>query len=282
MKGMARKKIGLYNEDISVTPEHHLYIEISEEEMVLLSKSGNTQIEAFELFSLDRSSTDDWNDIFYEVKSASRFLNSGFRQVSIFFNVDESILIPEKLLTATSAEDYLNLIYGESTRHEVRYEKLLATKVFINAYRIRKSIIELLNRQFVIFQCSHTYSNLLNDVMRRPRIDDRFLKIQVYTHHFVVAFWKDERLQLIHAYRYHSAEDLLYYLLRITSQFSVESTECKVELSGMIDHSSILFTQIKNVFPNIQLDNMQAVGVFKAALEEYPAHYFTPFYKLTV
>ncbi|MCA6445536.1 MAG: DUF3822 family protein, partial [Chitinophagaceae bacterium] len=177
---MARKKIGLYNEDISVTPEHHLYIEISDEEMVLLSKSGNAQIEAFELFNLDKSSNDDWNDIFYEVKSASRFLNSGFRNVHIFFNVDESILIPEKLLTATSAEDYLNLVYGESTRHEVRYEKLQATKVFINAYRIRKSIIELLNRQFVIFQNSHTYSNLLNDVMRRPLIDDRFLKIQVY------------------------------------------------------------------------------------------------------
>ncbi|MGL1608675.1 hypothetical protein ACSTIN_23040, partial [Vibrio parahaemolyticus] len=65
-------------------------------------------------------------------------------------------MIPEKLLTATSAEDYLNLVCGESTRHEVRYEKLQATKVFINAYRIRKSIIELLNRQFVIFQNSHT------------------------------------------------------------------------------------------------------------------------------
>jgi hypothetical protein len=50
----------------------------------------------------------------------------------------------------------------------------------------------------------------------------------------------------------------------------------------MLDHSSVMFAQIKNVFPNIQLDNMQAVGVFKAALEEYPAHYFTPFYKLTV
>jgi len=279
---MARKRIGLYNDDISVTPEHHLYIEISEEEMVLLSKSGNSQIEAFELFSLDKSSTDDWNDIFYEVKSGSRFLNSSYRQVSVFFNVDESILIPEKLLTATSAEDYLNLVYGESARHEVKYEKLLATKVFINAYRIRKSIMELLGRQFVIFQSSHSYANLLNDVMRRPRIEDRFIKVQFYTHHFVVAIWKDERLQLIHSYRYHQAEDVLYYLLRITTQFSMEPGDCVVEMSGMIDTSMIMYTQIKNIFPTIHLDNMQAVGVFKAALEEYPAHYFTPFYKLTV
>ncbi|KAF0236495.1 MAG: DUF3822 family protein [Sediminibacterium sp.] len=280
---MARKKIGLYKPDTNFSYNHQLVVELGNDELVCLVKNEETgEIDGFELFSLDKSSQDDWNDIFYEIKSGSTIFNNTFKQVFCYFNVEESLLIPEKLLTATSAEDYLNLIFGESIRHEVKYEKLLATKVFINAYRVRKSIIELLNRQFIIFQTGHTYSNLLNDVMRRPRIDDYFLKIQFYSHHFIIAVWKEERFQLIQSYRYHSAEDILYFVLRITQQFDFDPAYVVLELSGMVDVESNTYTQLAKVFANIHLDAIEPDGIFKSAMDEYPAHYFTPFYKLAL
>ncbi len=280
---MARKKIGLYNEETINGSTHQLVVEIADEAFVCMAKSDLTgEIDAFELFSLDKSEQDDWNDIFYEIKTGSSIFNNNYKKVTCYFNTEEAIMVPEKLLTATSAEDYLNLIYGESVRHEVKYEKLIATKVFINAYRVRKAITELLGRQFIIFQTAHTYSNLLNDVMRRPFVDQQFIKLQFYTHHFILAVWKEERFQLIQSYRYTATEDVLYYLLRIVQQYQFELSDVSIEISGMIEVETNLMLQLSKIFPKIQMDNLQATGIFKMAESEYPLHYFTPYYKLSV
>ncbi len=281
---MARKKIGLYTEGANLNYNHHLIVELGNDELVCMSKNEDSgEVDAFELFSLDKGVKEDWNDIFYEIKSASSIFNNTFKQVFCYFNAEEALLIPEKLLTATSAEDYLNLIFGESSRHEVKYEKLLATKVFINAYRIRKSIAELLNRQFIIYQSGHTYSTILNDVMRRPSISENLIKIQFYTHHFIIAVWKEKRFQLIQSYRYHQAEDVMYYVFRIAQQFDFDPAFTVMEISGMIDMESNVYTQLSNIFHHINMENIvHPTGVFKAAVDEYPAHYLTPFYKLTL
>ncbi|MEI6265858.1 MAG: DUF3822 family protein [Sphingobacteriia bacterium] len=280
---MARKKIGLYNEETINGSTHQLLVEIADEAFVCMAKSDLTgEIDAFELFSLDKSEQDDWNDIFYEIKTGSSIFNNNYKKVTCFFNTEEAIMVPEKLLTATSAEDYLNLIYGESVRHEVKYEKLIATKVFINAYRVRKAITELLGRQFIIFQTSHTYSNLLNDVMRRPFINHQFIKLQFYSNHFILAVWKEERFQLIQSYRYNTPEDVLYYLLRIVQQYQFDLSDVLLEVSGMIEVETSLMLQLSKIFPKIEMDNLQTTGIFKMAESEYPLHYFTPFYKLSL
>jgi Protein of unknown function (DUF3822) len=280
---MARKKAGFYSDTTISGLGHDLTIELGDEEMVCMTKSIDTGlIDSFELFSFDKDATEDWNDIFYEIKTLSATFNKQYKQVFCYFNTEESILIPEKFLTASSAEDYLNLVYGDNPRMELKYEKLHATKVFINAYRIKKSITELLNRQFIIFQTAHSYSNILNEVMRRPRLDEQFIKIQFYTHHFIFALWKGERLQMIQTFPYKTAEDLLYYLLRIEQQFALERAIAVVEVSGMIDIESNIYKQITHVFQHVHLDAIQPTGVFKLMQDEYPAHYFTPFFKLTV
>lgn len=279
---MARKNIGLYNSGANNTQNHQLIIELGNDELVCMSvNTENGTADAFELFQLDKGYKDDWNDIFYEIKAASGIFNSNFKQVLCYFNSPESLMVPEKLLTATSAEDYLNLVFGESTRHEVKYEKLHSTKAFINAYRIRKSIVELLNRQFVIFKSSHIYSNIINDVFNRTRLDDNLIKIQFYSHHFIIAVWKDKKFQLIQSFTFNQTEDILYYLLRISHQFDFDNANTVLELSGMLDIESAIYGQINKLFTQIRLDCVhQASGVFLSALDEYPAHYLTPYYKL--
>ena len=280
---MARKKIGLYNEEPINGSTHQLIMEFADDAFVCMAKSDLTgEIDAFELFSLDKSKNDDWNDIFYEIKIGSALFNYHYKKVTCYFNTDESIMVPEKLLTATSAEDYLNLIYGENVRHEVKYEKLIATKVFINAYRVKKAITELLSRQFIIFQTSHTYSNLLNDVMRRPFIEQQFIKLQFYTHHFILAVWKEERFQMIQSFRYNTPEDVLYYLLRIKEQYQFEIADLTLEISGMIEPGTILYTQLNKLFPKIITDNLQGSSIFDQADTGIPKHYFTPYYKLSL
>lgn len=280
---MAIKKAGFYQNEYISGALFQLFIELDEQEMICMSKSLETgQIVAFEQFVLEKGEHEDWNDIFYEIKTISKLFNQTFKQIICYFNTVEAVLVPEKYLTATSAEDYLNLIYGENNRMEVKYEKLMSTKVFINAYRIRKSLSELLSRQFIIFQTSHVYSALLNDVMSREIVQEQFVKIQFYTHHFILAIWREGRLQMIQTFQFITAEDAMYFILRAMQQFNINSTIAVLELSGLIAKDSDIFLQLKNQYTHFELDHLLPSGIFETVLQDYPSHYFTPFYKLSI
>lgn len=280
---MARKKAGFYNNDPISGSAFQLIIELDEQEMRCMSKSVDSgSIVAFEYFSLDKDQTEDWNDIFYEIKTISKLFNKNFKLVTCFFCTPESILVPEKFLTATSAEDYLNLIYGESSRMEVKYEKLIATRSFINTYRIKKSLAELLTRQFIIFQTSHVYTSLLNDVMMRRKNEEQLVKLQFYNGHFIMAIFKDSKIQMIQTFPYKIAEDAMYYIIQSAQQFSINTNFAIVELSGMIDLNTDLYIQLKKVYENIEINTQEATGIMFEVNKEYPAHFFAPFFKLAI
>ncbi|HLD53898.1 MAG TPA: DUF3822 family protein [Sediminibacterium sp.] len=280
---MARKKAGFYSEDPISGSAFQLIIELDEQEMRCMSKSvDNGTIVSFEYFSLDKDQTEDWNDIFYEIKTISKLFNKTYKLVTCYFCTPESILVPEKFLTATSAEDYLNLIYGESSRMEVKYEKLIATRSFINTYRIKKSLAELLTRQFIIFQTSHVYTSLLNDVMIRRKNEEQLVKLQFYHGHFIMAIFKDAKIQMIQTFSFKIAEDAVYYIIRAAQQFSINTEFAIVELSGMIDLNTELYLQLKKVYENIEINSMEANGIMFEVNKEYPPHYFAPFFKLAL
>lgn len=280
---MARKKAGFYNDDPISGSAFQLIIELDEQEMRCMSKSLDSgSIVAFEYFSLDKDQTEDWNDIFYEIKTISKLFNKNYKLVTCFFCTPESILVPEKFLTATSAEDYLNLIYGESSRMEVKYEKLIATRSFINTYRIKKSLAELLTRQFIIFQTSHVYTSLLNDVMVRRKNEEELVKLQFYNGHFIMAIFKDSKIQMIQTFPYKIAEDAMYYIIRSVQQFSINTEFAIVELSGMIDLNTDLYIQLKKVYDNIEINTQEATGIMFEVNKQYPAHFFAPFFKLAL
>ncbi|WP_026763566.1 DUF3822 family protein [Sediminibacterium salmoneum] len=280
---MARKKAGFYQNDPISGTAFQLIIELDDQEMRCMSKALDSgTIVAFEYFSLDKDQTEDWNDIFYEIKTISKLFNRTYKQVTCFFCTPESILVPEKFLTATSAEDYLNLVYGESSRMEVKYEKLIATRSFINTYRIKKSLAELLTRQFIIFQTSHVYTSLLNDVMERRKNEEQFVKLQFYNGHFIIAIFKESKIQLIQTFNYKMAEDALYYILRTAQQFNIDTSFAILELSGMIDLHTELYQQLKKVYTNIEIDTIPSSGVMQEVHKEYPPHFFAPFFKLAI
>ena len=79
---MARKKIGIYSDDITNISEHQLIIEFGNDELVCMAKSAiSGEVIAFELFSLDKGVNDDWNDIFYEIKAISQVFNFSYKKI---------------------------------------------------------------------------------------------------------------------------------------------------------------------------------------------------------
>ena len=278
---MTRKIIGYYNDAQDSSDSDQLILEIGSGQVACIQKgAASHQVEGIELFALEKE-THDWSDIFYEVMSASKILGRNYRDVHCYYNFEEAIIIPEEKFSVTAAEDYLALVYGESIRHDIKYDTLLSPG-YINAYRIRKSIHELVGRHFILYKPHHSYSPILDDILTRDQLDANFVKIQFYSNHIILAFVKDKQLQLIQSFRYETTDDVLYYLLRITQQFAIKKDQSTLEISGIFDTGSALYPQLSKLFGQISFDNIQADGLFPSALGDHPAHNFTPLYKLVV
>jgi hypothetical protein len=255
---MARKIIGYYND----------------------SHDG-AELEGFEVFALEKE-TSDWSDIFYEVKAGSEILNRSYRDTVCYYNFEESVMVPQQKFTTTAAEDYLSLVYGESNQHDTKYDTLTPGSGIVNAYRIRRSIHELVGRHFVLYKPHHSYSRIVDDILTREQLTDPFVKIQFYSSHIIVAFVKNKQLQLVRSFRYQGQEDILYYVLSIVQQYGIKTDHSHLELSGAVDETSTLYLQLSQLFGQTSFENMPADSSVSAAIAGYPAYYFTPFYKLAV
>ncbi|MEO7530026.1 MAG: DUF3822 family protein, partial [Sediminibacterium sp.] len=231
---MVRKMIGYYTEtgQAPITDADQLIIEIGSTQVVCLVKGAvSKEIEGFEMFELEKDKSD-WNDIFYELRTASQLLNIGYRNTHCYYNFEEAIIIPEKRFSPGAAEDYLNLIYGESDRHDIKFDTIHVPTRMVNAYRVRKSIHELVGRHFLLYKPHHSYSSIIQDILSRYGLADHFMKVQFYATHMIVAVVVDKQLQLIQSFQFDTTDDVLYHLTNITQQFALDAAHSHAEISG--------------------------------------------------
>lgn len=281
---MTQKTISYYA-DPAIAPENEadiLILEIGQTDLACMLKSAHTdKLEGFELFHIEDDQVD-WSDVFFQLKLESKFIHRTYKEVHCHFNFAEALILPEKSFTASSAEDYLSLVYGGADKVDYKFDSILLSDThLVNAYRIRKSINEQLSRQFVLYKAHHIYTRILDDLLNRQDLAEHFMRIQFYSKHCILTVIKENRLQLIQSFAFNATEDTLYYLIHCIKQFSFDNALSHLEISGIFENGNQLHQQLQGLFGLISFDESKPDGILKLA-GSYPSYYFNSFYKLAV
>lgn len=280
---MTSRTTSYYNDISGATHSDadQLVLEVCTAHIACLVKGAvSGEVEALEIFTIGEPAAE-WSDIFHQVKSQSLLLNRTYRDIHCYYNFEEALLVPHHLFTAAAAEDLLGLVYGESNRHEIRYDTLGGETPMVNVYRIKKTILEQVNRYFLLNKTHHIYSVLVQHVLAAKDLPEHFIKVLLYDKHFVAAVVKDGQLQLVQSFACETEGDALYHLANLSRQFSLDPNRSHLELSGKFDAGSELHKQLQPLFGLISFESTEPDGIFKTA-GGYPLHYFTPFYQLVV
>jgi hypothetical protein len=281
---MVHKLIGFYGDRPEYTPKatDQLAIEIGSHQFVCMVKNSSTsEIEAIEFFQIDQSKVD-WSDILFEIKQNSKIIGPSYADTSIFYNFEEALVLPLAKMSATAAEDYLSLVFGEDERTETKFDSINTALPTVTIYRIKKSLTELLNRNFLLFKTQHTYTNILNDLLNRDKLPEVFLKLIVYQNHFIVVLIKDNELQLIQTYSYTNSDDILYYTISVANQTGLSPLQAQLELSGLVELHKDLLEQLKKSFGILSFDLVSNPDAIMTKSSNYSPYFLTPFYKLMV
>ena len=97
-----------------------------------------------------------------------------------------------------------------------------------------------------------------------------------------MAVYKQKQLQLIRSFDYQTPEDVVYHLLNMSALLGLELSTTIFIVAGLIDLDSSLFTELYKYIPVLQMEKAADGFLKNEVFSQFPAHYFTPFFKYVV
>jgi hypothetical protein len=107
-------------------------------------------------------------------------------------------------------------------------------------------------------------------------------RVIFYNDKFIAAYFKAGQLQLMQTFCYQTPEDAAYYLLLICMQFGIQPQEMVLNISGLIDTQSALYTELLKYFSQVNYEGVPSSYTTNGLLEEFPSHYFSPLLKMSL
>jgi hypothetical protein len=206
-------------------------------------------------------------EIFTPYKEASL----KYRKVVICSAFPSAFLVPRNFFAQDS--NLLDLVYDESPN--IQFYDFAGQWQLVNFYSFPVSLLEIIKVQFPEASFRHVYTSSLkasNEIDALEQISVHFVNKQ-----FRVMVKKDNNLLLMQTYAFTTPIDVIYYLLKICTEFGMSQEETHLSLSGFIENESGLYKKIYQYFTNVSFVKHADLDMPE---HEYPQHYFTSIYNL--
>ncbi len=220
-------------------------------------------------------------DILEEIISGDRILQQYARKAIVVYNFPDANILPSELHQPAINNEVMQLICGYIDNDFVFDEQVKDLSMH-NVYSVSKEIHGLCKEKFKDSSYWHFYTILLlwskHDALKHGNL----IRVIFYNDKFVAAFFRNGQLQLLQTFSYQTPEDAAYYLLLICRQFKVKQEEMLLNVSGLIDTQSALYTELLKYFPEVTYEGIPESYDTGGLLDEYPSHYFSPLLKMSL
>ena len=281
---MVEKKISSYGDLESQSPfnSDKLIVNIGQTYMSFMVKlHGREDVSAFELFEFEKV-TDNWYDVFYGVKTNSKILDRSYNNTEVLYNIPEAVLMPAEKYSTESADSFLTTVFGNNINHIVYADHLNIGVEVMNAYRIKRSLFDIVRTHFMMVEAKHYYTNILQSIFGEQKFTSgAFLRLEFFKDFFVLVLVNNNQLQLIQQFTHTTADDMLYFILSVLEQYQLKPENIQLEVAGFMDTKTVDYDFLRKIFNSISFDKLNPALAQKDLVEDYPAHYLSPFFKLS-
>ncbi|HNR17200.1 MAG TPA: DUF3822 family protein [Chitinophagaceae bacterium] len=230
---------------------------------VITNKAGD------ELYKLAYCKTEEWNSgNLHELLSFFPELKNQFYRIQVCYDFEQSTLVSLTDFRQEESGTMLKALYGVNTESVVITEAIPEWQLY-NVYSAPAELRQWLQQHFASALFRHQFSFAFKQMDGRG--NGGSLYVDFRTDDFSVTAMRSSKLLLAQTYVYSTPEDVVYYLLKICSQFGLSQQEAEFHLSGLIDKQSALYKEIYQYF--IHVDFREATWNVQG--DEYPNHFFT-------
>lgn len=264
---MVQKTFGIYADS---SEECNLMIQIGKQHLACWTVLSNTStVHSFEYFQTDSFIEENFKELFRQIKLHSKLLEQS-APPTIIWNNDECLILPKHFIN-THQEHLLCTAYGNKDIYLPFYQQEQESNIL---FRISEEAFKEINHYFPKAVIHHRYTSILQT---QPSSKD-ILEVFCYPEIVTIKVTNKNNLLSIQNYCYQTAEDVLYWLLNICTQWQIEVINVTIVLSGLIDEESSLYKEIYKYFPDITFSKNNVSFVEAEKFSDYPTHYFLPFF----
>ena len=280
---MVHPAFDIRKNDLANSPaDCQLLIEISAQAFnyILFSRSPD-QLFLLRQYRIYTSSDKTYRDVLEEIISGDEVLQKYADKAIVVYNFPEANIVPSELFNNTVKSAATKLVYGNTDHHFI-FDEEIGDQGMRNIYFVSKDLHSLCKEKFKGSKFWHLYTMILKSADALRHAGETSARVIFYNDKFIVTVYKDGALQLIQTFAYQTPEDAAYYLLLICKQFGINQYEFVLNISGLIDAQSPLYTELLKYFAHVNHEGVPATYGTNGLLDEYPSHYFSPLLKLSL
>jgi Protein of unknown function (DUF3822) len=256
-----------------LTSAYELFIFISENELSCAVADKKNQLfialESWEV--VDSVSAEEFLNII--LKESEILRNHNFRSVICCSGFKSCTLVPDPLFTADSAKDQLLLSSTFRNSDEIIIDDLHALQAKI-IFAVPGELLIILASHFRNLEMHHTATAVAgNLVANRKNSTEKAINIILHNSYFEAYVTAGSKLILYNQYTFHSAEEMVYYLLFICEQLHINPETVEMNFSGNINSGDHLITMAENYFRNIKFSGRPENYGYDLDFHELPPHF---------
>jgi hypothetical protein len=247
---------------------------------ILLNPKQNSLI-ALKYFEFNYLKDRTLTEILREIIYGDELLEKKAAETLIVYNFPESNLVPEKFFNQDNSKKITEIMYGDLNKGPLVEEKIPWWELY-NIYRVPEEINEFLSEKFKESKSWHKYSLLLKShKMFNVREYLNFMKIIFYSNKIIVLIFRNHQLQLVQSFGFADVSDIIYHLLNCCQQFNMNAEEVVLQVSGLIDRQSAIYTELLKYFLHFLFDEVDDhIHIADSIRDQYPIHYYSSFLKM--
>lgn len=183
----------------------------------------------------------------------------------------QALLVPTKFFTG----DYslLDAVYSQPA--QAYFHDAILEWQMTNVYAMPAAVQRVFQDSFATVAYFHVHTPTIK--VYNGYAAGNQLMVDFTRRHFRVLFKKDAVVRLAQTYAYKTPLDVIYFLLKICREFGLLQSYVQLILSGLIEHDSALFSELRQYFSNLHFAQPPEISL---PGDKYPHHYFTSLYNL--
>ncbi len=203
------------------------------------------------------------------------WLNLNFPSVLLYYEAPHTTLVPAPLFDHNHVGQIARFNFHVPDNHMILTDKIQT----LDAYLIY-SVPEILMRklldlipEFKIFSHAGSYIELL--LTRHKNLQpNKLMFVNIRSGSFDIFITAGKKLLFHNAFVYSSKEDVIYYVIFVMEQLSINPEETEVFLSGIIDRDSRLFEIMFKYVRHISFLELSDQFNYSYHFNDIPQHYF--------
>ncbi len=227
-----------------------------------VSESGAGNLSQLVLFSINSETGPfEIQDCIRQIPGAPSF----YHKIEIGFDFGCNLVAPLRNYSWEEMEHLLSSVPGFG----VISSDPIPDWQLMNIYRVPASVRDILLSAYPKAQICHVVTTGLMNLQASP--PEGMMELNFDLTFFSVLAGRSGRLLITSRYEYSAPEDVLYQLLRICREFSLQQEQVQIHLTGFIDQQSALFRELCLYFSHISFRD----AGWSTGQRDYPPHFFT-------